>query len=162
MKSMQYVVALICVVALGAANEVGVSDPTELKEILALSEQQVQDLQHLKTSFGEAVQADRDQIRTLQMQLREELNAETPNAAIVGQLQVEITELTNKIAATRAEFGEDARAILTGEQLVALASLEQALALATPARQAVGLNLIDTDSATGFGSRRGPRGRGRR
>jgi len=108
MKSMKYVVALICVVALGAANEVGVSDPTELKEILALSEQQVQDLQHLKTSLGEAVQADRDQIRTLQMQLREELNAETPNAAIVGQLQVEITELTNKIAATRAEFGEDA------------------------------------------------------
>ena len=96
------------------------------------------------------------------MQLREELNAETPNAAIVGQLQVEITELTSKIADTRAEFGEEARAVLTGEQLVALASLEQALALATPARQAVGLNLIDTDSATGFGSRRGPRGRGRR
>lgn len=162
MKSIKYVVALLCVVALGAANEAGVSDPTELKEILALSDQQVQDLQDLKTSLGEAVQADREQIRTLQMQLREELNAETPNAAIVGQLHVEITELNNKIADTRVDFGEDARAILTGEQLLALASLGQALALAAPARQAVGLNLIDTDSATGFGPRHGTRRRGRR
>jgi len=162
MKAIKYVLALVCIIGIGVANEAGVSEPTELKDTLALSDEQVQQLQDLKAQLAEAVQADKEQIRTLQMQLREELTAETPNAAIVGQLQVEIEELTTKIAATRAEFSEDARALLSPEQLAVLTTLEQALALATPAHQAVALNLITTDTGAPIGFRHGPRGRGRR
>ena len=165
MKSFKYAFALLCVLALGAASGVGVSEPTELKEILSLTDGQVQQLRDINTAIVEAAQPDKEQIRTLQSQLRAELASDVPNAAVIGQLELDIRNLMNQIAATRADYVDEARAVLTPEQEAALTSLEQALALAVPARQAVALNLIETDGVTGVGGAhrgtRGPRRRGR-
>ena len=128
MKSFKYAFALLCVLALGAASGVGVSEPAELKEILGLTDAQVQQLRDINTALAEAVQPDKEQIRTLQSQLRAELASDAPNAAVVGQLEVDIQNLMGQIAATRSEFVDEARTVLTSGQVAVLASLEQALA----------------------------------
>ena len=166
MKPFKYVFALLCVLALGAASGVGVSEPTELKEILSLTDEQVQQLRNINMALAEAVKPDKEQIRTLQSQLRAELASDAANAAVIGQLQLDIRNLMDQIAATRSDYVGTARAVLTPGQMAVLASLEQALALAGPARQAVTLNLIETDGVAGFGDahrgQRRPRGRGGR
>lgn len=159
MKSLKYAIAFICVLALGAAPGPGVSEPMELQEILGLSDAQVQQLRDINAALAEAVQPEREQIRTLQSQLRAEFASETPNPSVIGQIEVDIQGLMARMAATRSDFAAQARAALTAEQAAMLVSLEQALALAVPARQAVALNLIDAGGASGFGgSHRGPRG----
>ncbi len=165
MKSFKYAFALLCVLALGAASGVGVSEPAELKEILGLTDEQVQQLRDINTALAEAVQPDKEQIRTLQSQLRAELASDAPNAAVIGQLELDLRNLMDQIAATRSDYVDEARAVLTPGQVAVLASLEQALALAVPARQAMTLNLIESDGVAGFGGghrgQRRPRGRGR-
>lgn len=137
-----------------------------VREALQLSPEQIQQLQDIHAAFREAAQSGREQIRTLQTQLRDEFQSDNPNAAIIGQIQLDIRSLQSQIADTRSEFSQQARALLTPEQAAALWVLEQALAAVPAARQAVALNLIDNQESGGFSANRQPNrhggGRGRR
>lgn len=135
-----------------------------VRETLQLSPEQIQQLQDINAAFREAAQSDREQIRTLQTQLRDEFQSDNPNATVIGQLQLDIRNLQGQISDTRSEFSQQAQAVLTPEQAAALSVLEQALAALPAARQAVALNLIDNQESGGFSANRRPNrnGGGRR
>ena len=137
-----------------------------VQEALQLSPEQIQQLQDINAAFREAAQSDREQIRTLQTQLRDEFQSDNPNAAVIGQIQLDIRNLQSQIADKKSEFSQQAQAVLTPEQAAALWVLEQALAALPAARQAVVLNLIGNQESGGFSANRQPSrrggGRGRR
>ena len=136
-----------------------------LVEHLGLTEQQVADLRANQQTLREA---SRDLIRQIgekSRQLRHEMGQESPNAAIVGQLTVEIHDLKNQIKTLRDESRAASLLLLDESQQQRLAQLRQALSLMGAAQQAAGMNLIDGPGgpgggSRGFGGRRGPGGDG--
>ena len=138
-----------------------------VQEALQLTPEQIQQLQDINAAFREAAQPDREQIRALQTQLRDEFQSDNPNAAVIGQIQLDIRNIHSQVSETKSEFSQQAQAVLTPQQAAALSVLELALAAVPAARQALALNLIVSQEGGGFGpnrrssSRRGGR-RGQR
>lgn len=136
-----------------------------LVEHLGLAEQQVADLRANQQTLREA---SRDLIRQIGEKsrlLREEMGQESPNAAIAGQLTVEIHDLRNQMKTLRDESRAASLLVLDESQQQRLAQLQQALSLMGVAQQAVGMNLLAGPGgpggpSRGFGGRRGPGGDG--
>ena len=133
-----------------------------LVEHLGLTEQQVADLRANQQTLREA---SRDLIRQIGEKsrlLREEMGQESPNAAIVGQLTVEIHDLRSEMKTLRDESRAASLLLLDESQQQRLAQLQQALSLMGVAQQAVGMNLLAGPGgpSRGFGGRRGPGGDG--
>lgn len=131
-----------------------------VQEALQLSPEQIQQLQEINAAFREAARSDAEQIRTLQAQLRDEFQSDNPNATVIGQLQLDTRNLQSQISETKAEFSQQAQAVLTPEQAADLSVLEQALAAVPAARQAAALNLIHDAEGADFSPNRRPSPRG--
>jgi Spy/CpxP family protein refolding chaperone len=133
-----------------------------LKQFLELSDQQVEELKAArKDFFANEVRPTMEQIREKRLALREEMQRESPNAAIVGQLQVEIAELGNQIKEKQAGQAEQLRGMLTDTQRTKLAELEQAASLLPAMHQARALSLLEAPEGgpgAGMGPGMGPFG----
>jgi Spy/CpxP family protein refolding chaperone len=131
-----------------------------LVEFLDLSEAQVTAVRDNNKAMREEVRAIMEAAQDDRSAARDELNQDNPNPTIVGQALVDGKETREAIKAKREEFRASALDILTGDQQAKLATLQQQIALAPAARQAVGANLLE-----GPEGERGPggphRGRGR-
>jgi Spy/CpxP family protein refolding chaperone len=114
-----------------------------LKSFLQLSDQQVQNLTALLTSFRDAVKPIHEQIMTKQKELRQELDKASPDPSVVAQLMVDVKNLRNQIKTKRDELRPQLVAILSDSQKSALATLQQALSLQQAAHQAVESSLIE-------------------
>lgn len=114
----------------------------EVQAFLGLSDQQVKDLNAVRSTF-------RDAARPLMQQIGEKMKAlrdareQDPNSATVTQLKADLADLQKQEQTLRSQYRSQAQAILTGQQKSKLAALQQALELMPVARQAVGLNLLD-------------------
>ncbi len=130
-----------------------------LKDALGLTDAQVQQLIELRQKVAEENRALAEQIRAKRLQLAEMLKAANPDAAKIGQLQLEIQKLHQQRLARLEQLRTQTTAMLTAEQKAKLADLEKAMALGRAARQAVGLGLIaPPQTAPGTGLGIGPRG----
>lgn len=140
--------------------------PDALKTYLNLTDDQVQKLVDARKSVAEANKPIFEQIREKSQALREEMQKDTPDAAKVGQLMVDIKALRTKLRDGRGDVNSAALAVLTDAQKALLPALDQALKLGPAARQAAALGLVAAPEppegaglgAGGFGA--GPRGRG--
>ena len=139
--------------------------PDALQDYLQLTDLQVDELRNVAVELREAVRPIQQQIRDKQRELRAELRQEVPNTGLVGQIEVDIGNLKNEVAAIRADSKVRSRALLTSDQLAALDALENALSLMRPAMQAARANLIAPPEDFSFGrggsSRRRAGSRGR-
>jgi len=120
-----------------------------LKEALALSDAQVQQLMEVQRSRQTANQAVYQQIAARQKQLTETMNSGNPDAFTVGQLEIDLANLRKQVASTAA-LHDQALAVLDSAQRAKLADLQNALKLQPAAQQAVGMGLIQPPSQTQF------------
>ena len=147
----------------GREGRRGARNLDALVEYLDLTEDQV-------TAIRENNKAMREEVRTIMQSardgrsgVRDELDQDNPNPTIVGQALVDAQQTREAVKAKREEFRANAFAILNGDQQVALAALQEAMALAPTARQAVGANLLDApEGMMGPHGPRAPRSEGRR
>ncbi len=114
-----------------------------LKTFLQLSDQQVQSIKALQTSFRDTVKPIHQQIMTKEQELHQEMAKTSPDSAVVAQLMVDVKNLRSQIKTTRAGQQPQLLALLNDGQKSSLASLQQALSLQQAAHQAAGLGLID-------------------
>jgi Spy/CpxP family protein refolding chaperone len=129
----------------------GAANLDALQQVLELSDQQVADLKTARQDlFTNELRPIMDQIHEKRQALREEMQRESPNAAIVGQLQVDIAELAGQIKEKRTAQAGQLRASLTDAQRAKLEELQKAAELLPAIQQARGLSLIDAPEG-GFG-----------
>lgn len=137
-------------------------------QYLGLTDQQVTDLKAARQNFfTNELRPIMEQIHEKRQALREEMQKEPPNAAIVGQLQVDIAALGNQVKAKHDTQVEQLRAMLTDAQKAKLDELQKAAELLPTIQQARGLSLLEAPEGgfgagpgggMGFAPMRGPRG----
>jgi Spy/CpxP family protein refolding chaperone len=130
-----------------------------LKSVLELTDQQVTDLKAAqKTFFTDQVKPIMEQIREKREALRTEMQKESPNSSVVGQLQVEVADLAKQIQAKREAQAAQTRASLTDAQKAKLTQLEEAAKLLPAVHEAQALGLVSPPEGGpgfGFGARAG-------
>ena len=129
-----------------------------LKSYLQLSDQQVQDMTALLTTFRTSVQPIHQQIMTDQTQLKQELVKSSPDSNVVAQLLVDVKNLRAQIKTKRDALRPQLLAVLSDSQKNSLSTLQQALSVQQAAHQAAALDLIEgpqggAHGAAGFGRR---------
>lgn len=131
-----------------------------IKSFLNLSDQQLQDLTGIETSFRQAARPLMQQMREKGQTMRQTLQQD-PKADI-SQLQADLANLRTQIKDLHAEYQAQAQRVLTEEQKTSLATLQKALELMPAAHQAMGLNLLERPEGfpEGFGGPGFFRGRG--
>ncbi|MFZ5927093.1 MAG: Spy/CpxP family protein refolding chaperone [Acidobacteriota bacterium] len=130
-----------------------------LKDMLGLTDAQIQQLIEMRKKAAEDNKALAEQIRAKRLELAELMKAANPDPARIGQLQLEIRKLHEQRLARLEQLRTQTVTVLTAEQKAKLADLEKALTLGRAARQAVGLGLIaPPQPAPGAGLGIGPRG----
>ncbi len=117
------------------------SNYQELKQALALTDAQTQQLQDLLKNRQEASQTIYRKISDKQQQLNEALASATPNPTTIGQLEIDMAILRKQIGAGPS-VRDEALAILTDAQKEKLKDLQNALQLQRAANEAIGLGLI--------------------
>jgi len=143
--------------AQGPEGRRGRHTPDALVSYLNLRDTQVAALQENNQAMREAIRTIMESAREGRVGVREELKQDNPNPTIVGQALADAKETREAIRAKSAEFRANALAILTPDQQVSLAALQQALELAPTARQAIGSNLLQApESEMGPGRPGGP------
>jgi Spy/CpxP family protein refolding chaperone len=115
----------------------------EVKQHLGLSDAQLQQLRDIMAERDKATQAIYEQLRVKQTELDTLLNGGSTDAARVGQLMIDINRIRRQLPLPSDQYRQRALAVLTPDQRTKLTPLDQAMKLATPAHQAVTLNLID-------------------
>ncbi len=112
-----------------------------IKSFLNLSDQQVQDLTGIESSFREAARPLMQQMREKGQTLRQTLQQD-PKADI-SQLQSDLANLRTQIKNLHTQYQSQAQNVLTPEQKTNLATLQKALELMPTIHQAMGLNLLE-------------------
>jgi Spy/CpxP family protein refolding chaperone len=112
-----------------------------LKQALALTDAQTQQLQDLQKNRQEATQAIYQKISDKQRQLNEALASATPDPAAIGQLEIDMSNLRKQIGAGPS-VRDEALAILSDAQKQKLKDLQNAMQLQRAANEAIGLGLI--------------------
>jgi Spy/CpxP family protein refolding chaperone len=144
----------------GGGPRMGAVQTDQLKSFLNLSDQQLQDLKNVQTSFRDAahplMQQIREKAQTLRQTLQQDSNAD------VTQLKADLASLQNQVKGLRAQYRSQAQGLLTEEQKTTLATLQKALDLIPTVHQAIGLNLLEGPEGFpgGFGGPESMRGRG--
>ncbi len=115
----------------------------QVKAFLALSDQQLQDLSSIQSSFRTAADPLMQQIREKMDALRQALHQDTVDTALVTQLKADTASLQSEVKSLQAPYRTKALAALTDQQKTSLASLQAALDLMPAAMQAGALNLLD-------------------
>ncbi len=124
-----------------AAPHRGLVQTDLIKSFLNLSDQQVQDLTGIETSFRDAARPLMQQMREKGQTIRQTLQQD-PQADI-SQLQSDLASLRTQIKDLRAQYQAQAQKVLTEDQKTSLASLQKALELMPTAHQAMALNLLE-------------------
>lgn len=114
-----------------------------LKEYLALTDAQVQQIRDVAKQQADSVKPIADEMREKGTALQEEMKKDSPDQAKVGQLTVDLKNLREQMRAKRAARGDSISSVLTPEQRTKLKALEEAAKLGPAARQAAALGLID-------------------
>jgi Spy/CpxP family protein refolding chaperone len=144
----------------GEGPRMGAGQTDQVKSFLNLSDQQLQDLKNLQTSFRDAahplMQQIREKAQTLRQTLQQDSNAD------VAQLKADLASLQGQVKDLRTQYRNQALAVLTEQQKTSLATLQKALEMMPTARQAMGLNLLEGPEGFpgGFGGPEFLRGRG--
>jgi hypothetical protein len=115
----------------------------ELKQALTLTDPQVLQLRQIMQERSDATQQIWQQVAAKQNELNDLLRAGSRDVARIGQLSLDIYTLSNQPPPSNDPWRLKALAVLTPDQKLKLAPLDQAMKLNTPAYQAVTLNLID-------------------
>ena len=117
-----------------AALDMGAADHPRAKEaiveFLALTEEQVAQWDVLLAEREEAVAPLREELRSIEEQLRELLQGESPDPAAVGSLVLAGKTLRDGIAAAHRTYVEAFEALLTVEQKAMLGAVRRAAHLA--------------------------------
>jgi hypothetical protein len=114
----------------------------ELKAYLVLTDAQLTALMQIQQQKADAERAFYAQISAKQQELNNLLNAGSRDANRVGQLMIDIQTLRKQLPLPSDSYRAQAQALLTQEQKNKLPALTSALQLATPAYQAVNINLV--------------------
>src|SRR5207237_943691 len=115
----------------------------ELKAQLTLTDSQVTQLRKLLDDRNAVLQDHYRKIYEKQAELDNLLKNGSRDLNLIGQLTLDIHTLSTQPPPAGDQWRQQALAILTGEQRTKLSPLDQSMKLATPAYQAVTLNLID-------------------
>ena len=113
-----------------------------LKQALALTDVQTQQLQDLQKNRQETTQAIYQKISDKQRQLNEALASPAPDPTTIGQLEIDMAGLRKQIGAGPS-VRDAALAILTDAQKEKLKDLQNAIQLQRAANEAIGLGLIN-------------------
>ena len=134
----------------------------QLKNLLELTDEQIDGLKGLRRSSRESLMSTLQEMRQKRGELRDAMEQEAPDSALVGELTIALKALREQIKAQRDEQREQALALLTPSQIEALDGLKQAMDLELAAHQAVRMNLLEgPDRPFGrMGQRMGRFGRG--
>jgi Spy/CpxP family protein refolding chaperone len=133
----------------------------QLKTYLGLSDQQVQDISGVQSSFRQAAQPLMQQMAEKSKDLRQAMQQNPVDSSLVNQLKSDLSGLRDQMQSLRTQYRAQAQGYLTEDQKTKLGALEQALTLLPAARQAAGMNLLEAPAgAAGWGP--GPMPRGRR
>jgi Spy/CpxP family protein refolding chaperone len=89
-----------------------------LVEYLALDDAQIEAWTAYHEEFRATVDPIRETMRDLHTQLREALDAETSDAATIGQLMLDIEAVRDEIFAARHALDENLKSLLTADQLL--------------------------------------------
>jgi Spy/CpxP family protein refolding chaperone len=144
------------------------SQQQTLKEAIDLSDEQLSNINDLRRANRNEIREIFQSTRENGMQLREEMQKESPDAAAVGQLMIDAQSAPKRAAAKHRELSAALGGVLTDEQSSKLAELGNDPASRMAQMQARRLGLTERperDGGRGFG-RRGPesfgsfRGRG--
>jgi hypothetical protein len=112
-----------------------------LREALALTDAQVQQLTELQRARQTADQAIYQRISAKQKQITEMLNGGNADALSLGRIEIEIAGLRRQMASP-TPTRDQALSVLDSSQRAKLADLQNALNLQAAAQQAVGMGLI--------------------
>jgi hypothetical protein len=115
----------------------------ELKQQLALTDAQLEQLRQILNERNTATQETYRQINDKRTELNTLLQSGSRDAVRIGQLMIDIHVLSTQPPPPTDQWRQRALAILTPDQRTKLVPLDQAMKLSTPAHQAVTLNLID-------------------
>jgi len=136
----------------------GVMAVDAVKAYLALTDDQVAQLQELQKEEATAEQPQREQLMAKQESLRKLIDDGSTDTAAIAALQAEIKALQAQLTESRAKYRDQAKAILTGSQVTKLTALEEAAKLLPAITQAGGLNLLEQRGGMGMGMQGGPGG----
>ena len=127
-----------------------------LVSALELTDAQLTGLKENAQAGREAIRALFEQIRPLHEQLKTELDVDSPNPSVVGELTVQIDAVRDQIGEAKEKTHADALAILTPSQQEALTALvesdEKSREKFGVIRTAAMLSLLERDGP-GFGRR---------
>ena len=121
----------------------------ELKSFLSLTDTQMTALQQVMQTKADAENTIYKSIREKYEALNNLMKSPTADAFQVGRLTLEIRDLQKKLPLTGEPYRTNALNVLNALQKSKLPALTQALQTATPAYQAVSLNLIDAPQRPG-------------
>lgn len=102
----------------GGPNQSGVPAGAGMIEYLGLDEAQVEAWTAYHDAFREAVAPLHEAKQALHVQLREALDADTPDSSVIGQLMVDIQAIRAEVFSVREALDVNLKSILTAEQIV--------------------------------------------
>lgn len=114
----------------------------QLKSYLDLTPSQVEQLKSLETTQRTTIMPIFKEMRTIDTNLRAELNKQPVDPARITQLRAESQTKRTDIQSQRAQLRTQILGVLNTQQQAKLQQLEEALKLQVPARQAAMLDLI--------------------
>jgi Spy/CpxP family protein refolding chaperone len=121
----------------------GMANLDAIQQYLELTDQQVSDLKAARQDFfTNEIQPIMEQIHEKRTALRTEMQSASPNASIVGQLQVEIAQFATQLKEKHAAQVEQLRSSLTDAQKAKLDELQKAAELLPAIQEARGLSLL--------------------
>lgn len=130
----------------GSPGQISDSPFDKIKAYLNLDPRQIDSLKQIQESKAKAEAAVLAQIENKQGALAVELQSSTPNPAIVGQLTIDIRNLTKQLPIAGAPYRTSAINLLTADQRTKLNTLAIAAKLIPTITEAAELNLIEDAS----------------
>ncbi len=108
----------------------GMAPPIQaVQEFLGLTADQVKKWEDLQQARRDQMDAQLDQIRTLEEQLQEQLKLANPAPATVGELVIKLHQAREAVNQLTISFTDQVRALLTSEQLKKLEPVERCIQL---------------------------------
>lgn len=139
-----------------------VNFPDELQEALSITDEQVYQLRANQALMRVELQPIARKHGELARQIRQESRAEVPNEFTIGTLTLQLEVVDHDMAQVRSKYQGLAKGILTEEQRMALAPIEEAAAYTYVLRQAASFSLVTLpERDTGREGRSSGRNQGR-
>lgn len=101
------------------------NNPRALARYLRLTPEQVETFRQLRQELQNTLRPLHEQQRELRGQLRDQLEAASPDACAIGETSIDLHEVGEQIRAALERFDEQFSAILTPEQLARYEALKE-------------------------------------